>query len=60
MLIMPPATADSAASVPASGCAAIAIAAVTANCHATTVRIGLRKTRSMAFDPFAPRETEKV
>ena len=36
------------------------VAAVAANCHMRTVRIGLRRARSMAFDLFAPGKSEKV
>jgi hypothetical protein len=64
MLTMPPAAADNALSAElpasASNAAASVSAAVAASCHIRTVRIGLRRARSMAFYLFAPGEAEKV
>jgi hypothetical protein len=60
MLTAPPAAADSALSLSASKAAASVIAAVAASCHMRTVRIGLRRARSTAFDLFGPGKAEKV
>jgi hypothetical protein len=60
MLTAPPAAADTALSTLAISAAASVIAAVTANCQRRTMRIGLRKARSMALELSAPGKAEKV
>jgi hypothetical protein len=57
---VPPAAAENAPCSPVSSAAASVIAAVAANCQIRTVRIGLSKARSMAFDLSAPGKAEKV